>query len=230
MSNVPWNDVGGSPCCCGVTCLQQVPTGAYKNIEITAAQFDELYLGGTATCNFLMNGTSTFDRISVCYLVTVNGTSGGTVNWTMDPNLCNRLAFSGVQPPGVVTSTGSGSGTAIAKTTPCSIPTFRRFRTIPLAFMDYAIYNSGGLYPYGIVIQLTFSGRIEYTVGSNSANAELVRVTTNNNPSNSTVVLQLQSGNITVPTRDTVSQAPFETTTANWTTPPSTIIFTPPPP
>jgi hypothetical protein len=204
------------------------PIGAYKDIQITAAQFDELYFGGTATMNFLMTGSSTFDRLSTCFIVTVDGTSGGNVVFTMSSNLCNRLAFQGEQPSGVVTSTGSGSGTAVRKRTPCTLPTFRRFRTIPTAFIDYAIYNSGGTYPYGIIIQLSFAGRIEYTAGSDSANASITRATYSAGTSNSQVVLQLQSGNITVPTIDVVSQAPFEpTSTASWTTPPSALVFTP---
>jgi hypothetical protein len=218
--------------CCSVACTPIIPSGAFKNIEITSAQFNELYAGGTASCNFLMTGTSTFDRFSVCYTVTVNGTSGAGIEFTMSPNLCNRLgSFGGEQPSSVITPTGSGSGSVFIKRTPCSPSSTRTFSKSAFGFMEYAIYNSGGIYPFGIIIQLSFQGIIEYDVASSglqtSASAEIVRGTTNSFPSNSQVVLQLQSGNITVPTRDVVSQFTFETSTASWTTEPTPITFSP---
>ena len=219
-------------CCSSVACTPIIPSGAFKNIEITSAQFNELYAGGTASCNFLMNGTSTFDRFSVCYTVTVNGTSGAGIEFTMSPDLCNRLgSFGGEQPSSVITPTGSGSGSVSIKSTPCTPSSTRTFSKRAFGFMEYAIYNSGGLYSFGIIIQLAFSASIEYEVASSgvqtSANAEIVRATTNSFPSNSQVVLQLQSGNITVPTRDVAGQFPFETSTASWTTEPTPITFSP---
>jgi hypothetical protein len=225
--NIPWNDVGGTPCCCSQepTCTPSGSDSRYREIQINAAQYAELYAGGTAQCNFLMTGTSTFNRSGVCYTITASGTCGATANFVMDPNLCNRSDYGGTQPPATLAQSGTPNGTFSQKTLPCTVPTFRRLRCRPSAFMGYGIYNTGGTFPYGIKIFLNFSAMIDYTVGSNSATVDY-GASTSTIPPNSAVILQLQSGNISVPTNTQVYPAPFETTTASWVTAPQ-VVFSP---
>lgn len=226
-TQLPWNDVGGAPCCCveEPSCTPINGGSGYRNVEITAAQYAELYAGGTAQCVFMMSGASTFNRSSTCYTIDVSGTAGGTADFVMVPNLCNRDAFGGTQPPATLASSGSASGSATKKTPTCTIPTFIRTRSIPSAWMAYGIYNQNGLYPHGLIINLNFSGRISHQVGSFSAEADLGAYTSTLTP-NSTVLLKLQSGNIAVPTINQVQPGQFQTPSASWLTYPE-VTFTP---
>jgi len=215
-------------CCQQIVCTPDGVGSSYRDIQITSSQFAELYAGGTAQCVFSMSGTGTFDRVSVCYTLTVTGTSGGTADFSMDPDICNRVSFSGFPPAKTITNSGSATGTFNRKTTPCTVPTTRSTRTYRGAFLEYSAYNSGGLYPFGARVLVLFSAGINYRIATNNADAEIATATNAQTP-DSTVLLKLQSGDISVPTKTSVSQFPFVTSTASWTTYPE-VNFTPFPP
>lgn len=143
---VPWTEPGGTPCCC-VTCQRQTLTTAWREFELTQAEYAALYAGGIFRRVF--SGSASLNYVASCSI-----SGSGTLQENTDYSL-NGCSLS--------TSGDESSRTEdITTSTTCGTPLFgKSFGTS--ATLGVRIFDDGEAYQYGAQISIS-SGQHNFAV------------------------------------------------------------------